>query len=141
MQIQLAYGRQGLTIDLPESVDIIQPEFVPGLLDEAEALQSALKNPIDSPPLSELVQPSDKVVIVHTDITRATPNDRILPVILAELENYGLPDQNISLLNGLGTHRPQTDPELRMLLGDRVVERYRCLQHNCYDDQNLVFLG
>ena len=92
-------------------------------------------------PLAELVKPGDKVVVVHTDITRATPNERILPVLLDELETAGIARQDISLLNGLGTHRPQTEAELRAMLGDRLVEGYRCLQHDAFDDTNLVSLG
>ena len=146
MQLNLAYGRDGLLIDLPDrigqnDVDIITPRFVPGLPDEPAAIRQALRSPIASPPLAELVQPGDTVVIVHTDITRATPNDRLMPVLLGELEELGIAREDITLLNGLGTHRPQTDAELRALLGDQVVDNYRCLQHDCHDDQNLLPLG
>jgi nickel-dependent lactate racemase len=141
MKVDLAYGRTGLTITVPDHADVITPGFIPGLPDDASALLQALRHPIKSPPLADLVQPGNSVVIVHTDITRATPNDRILPVILAELEDAGIRRQEITLLNGLGTHRPQTEPELRAMLGDAVVENYRCLQHDCWDDDQLVSLG
>lgn len=141
MQVELAYGRHGLRVDLPDDVDVIRPRYVPGFADEGAALLDAIRNPIGSPPLRDLVKPGNSVVIVHTDITRATPNDRIMPVLLAELEAAGVARGDISLLNGLGTHRPQTDAELRRMLGDPVVDNYRCLQHDCYDDDNLVSLG
>ncbi|HOA24993.1 MAG TPA: nickel-dependent lactate racemase [Aggregatilineales bacterium] len=141
MQVNLAYGRHGLTVTLPDTADVIRPRDVPGLPDEAQAIRDALRAPIDSPPLADLVRPGDTVCIVHTDITRATPNDRILPVLIDELEAAGVAPGDIFLLNGLGTHRPQTDAELRAMLGDRIVEGYRCLQHDCYDDANLVDLG
>ena len=141
MRVKLAYGREGLTVDLPEKVDVIMPRFVPGFPDEEKALLDALQDPVESPPLSEMVKPGDTVVIVHTDITRATPNDRILPVLLSELESAGVRRKDITLLNGLGTHRHQTDSELRAMLGDQIVDNYRCLQHDCYDDENLFSLG
>lgn len=141
MQIKLAYGRHGLEVNLPDSTDVIEPEFVPGLPDESAALREALRQPIESPPLADLVKPGDTAVIVHTDITRATPNDRIIPVILEELESAGIRREDITLLNGLGTHRFQTEAELREMLGDQVVDHYRCLQHDCHDDDNLVSLG
>lgn len=141
MHIKLTYGRHGLTVTLPDTVDVLAPRFLPGLPDEPEALREALRNPIGSAPLAELVTPGDSVVVVHTDITRATPNDRILPVLLDELETAGIARNKITLLNGLGTHRPQTEAELRAMLGDRIVEGYRCLQHDCSDDTNLVSLG
>ncbi len=141
MKITLAYGRNGLTVNLPSSTEVITSRFVAGVADETRALQAALRKPIGMPPLRELVQPGNTVVIVHTDITRATPNDRILPVLLAELEEAGIARQDITLLNALGTHRPQTDAELRMMLGDTIVDNYRCLQHDAFDDANLVYLG
>jgi len=141
VKVDLAYGRAGLTITVPDHTDVIIPGFIPGLPDEQASLLQTLRHPIDSPPLADLVTPGDSVVIVHTDITRATPNDRILPVILAELEGAGIRRQDITLLNGLGTHRPQTDAELRAMLGDAVVDNYRCLQHDCWDDDQLVSLG
>lgn len=141
MQVKLAYGREGLTVNLPDRAEVITPRFSAGYPDEEKALLEALRNPIQSPALAELVHPGDTVVIVHTDITRATPNDRILPVLLSELEAGGIRRQDITLLNGLGTHRPQTDSELRAMLGNAIVDNYRCLQHDCMDDDQLVSLG
>jgi nickel-dependent lactate racemase len=129
--MRLAYGQTGLEVNLPDYAHVIMPRFMPGLADEAEAIQRALH------PLPEQIRNTDRVVIVHTDITRATPNDRILPVLLAELKAAG----DITLLNALGTHRRQTDAELRRMLGDTIVDNYRCLQHDANDDANLVSLG
>ena len=141
MRINLAYGRHGLIVTLPDSVDEFLPRFIPGLPDEIEALRGALRNPTRSAPLVELIKPGDSVVVVHTDITRATPNNCILPVLMEELETAGIAREDITLLNGLGTHRQQTEAELRAMLGDRIVEGYRCLQHDCNDEANLVSLG
>lgn len=141
MQVELAYGQTGLTIELPDATDIVAARFVPGLPAEAAALRAALRQPIGSAPLAAKVKPGDKVVIAHSDITRATPNERILPVILAELAEAGIARQDITLLNALGTHRQQTEAELRLMLGDAVVDNYYCLQHDAYDDSLLVSLG
>src|SRR5689334_4855353 len=141
MKIKLPYGHHGLEIDLPDDVDVIAAPFVAGVPDEQAALRDALRNPIGSEALAKKVKAGDKVVIVHSDITRATPNDRILPVILAELEAAGIARQDITLLNGLGTHRRQTEAELRMMLGDAVVDNYRCTQHDGHDDANLISIG
>jgi len=141
MQVELAYGHHGLNVNLPEQTDIIRTRHVAGLPDEAGALRHALRNPIGSTPLADKVKPTDRVVIVHSDITRPTPNDRILPVLLAELEEAGIACEQITLINALGTHRPQTEAELRTMLGDAIVDNYRCLQHDATDDANLVSLG
>jgi lactate racemase len=141
MRVNLAYGRNGLVVELPASADVITPRDVPGLPDEESAIREALRRPIGSAPLTAKVGPGDRVVITHTDITRATPNDRILPVLLAELESAGVARGDITLLNALGTHRRQTKEELRAMLGSAVVDNYRCIQHDISDDANLVLLG
>ncbi len=141
MRIKLAYGRDDLVVDVPADAVIITPKDTPSVPDERAALVAAMRHPIGSPPLQALVEPGDTVIIVHTDITRATPNDRMLPVILDELHAAGVQRENIKLMNGLGTHRKQTDAELRAMLGDAVVDNYTCLQHDCFDDDNLVAMG
>lgn len=140
MRLHLAYGRQGLEIELPDDADVtvIEPRFVPGLPDEIAALQEALRAPIAAPPLREIAGPEDTVAVVFSDITRPTPNDRILPPLLAALAQAGVPETQITLVNALGTHRPQTEEELVEMLGEEVVRRYRIVQHDAWDDAALV---
>lgn len=141
MNVTLAYGRSGLTVDLPDNTAIVRAPALPAVRDPAAAIRRALREPIGCAPLAETVRPGDTAVIVHSDLTRATPNQLIVPLIIAELEAAGVRPQNITMLNGLGTHRPQTGAELRALLGDAVVDNYRCLQHDAYDEANLVAIG
>ena len=74
-----------------------------------------------------------RICIVHTDITRATPNDRLIPWLLAYLESRGAHREQISLLNATGTHRPNTRAELEQMLTPEVVANYRCLNHVAED--------
>ncbi len=141
MQQTLAYGRQGLTITVPDHTDTIQAAPLEGLQDEPAAIRRSLRNPIGGAPLSEQVSRGDRVVVTHSDITRPVPNDRILPVILEELLQAGVRREDITLLNALGTHRPQTSDELSMMLGEEIVSRFRCLQHDAFDASNLVDMG
>ncbi|MBC7363140.1 MAG: nickel-dependent lactate racemase [Candidatus Aminicenantes bacterium] len=143
MNIRLAYGRKGLDVKLPETapVTILEPEFVPGLKDERAALAEALNTPIGCPSLRELVRPSDTVAIVFSDLTRPMPNNRVLPVLLEELNQAGVPDEHVVLVNALGTHRPQTQAELKTMLGEEVVNRYRIVQHNAWDESTLAPVG
>jgi len=141
MHVHLAYGRDGLDVELPSHVTVVESRYTPGLPDEAGAIRQALDAPIGTPPLQELVQGGDRVVVVHSDLTRPMPNERVLPVLLAELEAAGVRRDDVTLLNGLGTHRRQTPEELVGMLGQEIVDRYRCLQHDAEDDENLVALG
>lgn len=140
-RVRLAYGKEGLEVAVPADATVIEPKYVPGLPNEREGLVQALRRPIASRALRDLVRPGQRAVIVHTDITRATPNERILPPLLAELEAAGIRRQDITLLNALGTHRPQTEAELRTMLGEAVVDNYRCVQHDGSDDAGLLHVG
>jgi nickel-dependent lactate racemase len=140
MKVKLAYGKKGLWVALPDdNVTVVEPRFVPGLPDETEAIRSALREPIGTPPLRDLVKPDDTVAIVFSDITRPQPRERMLPVLLEELSH--VPSENIVLINALGTHRPNTDEELIEMLGREIAEGYRFVQHDAWDKGNMVYLG
>jgi len=141
VNIPLAYGKTGLDLTLPDdaNVTVLEPVFVPAVPDPTDALRQALQYPIASPALRDRVSPTDTVAIVFSDITRATPNHILLPAILAELSH--VPPENIVLCNALGTHRPNTDQELRGMLGAEIVERYRIEQNNAFDPSTQVYLG
>ena len=135
MKVSLAYGRGHLEVELPdERTTIIEPTPQNSLQDERAALIAALDAPVQSAPLRQLVDSTKRIVIVHTDITRATPNDRIIPWLLAYLEDAGAKRENITLLNGLGTHRPNTKGELEKMLTPEVVANYRCINHEPEND-------
>jgi lactate racemase len=140
MRLKLAYGREGLWIDLPDQArtTIIEPLFVKGLADEAGSIAAALRSPIGTAPLETLLSRDDRVAIVFSDITRPMPNDRVLPILLNEIARAGVADQQIVLINGLASHRKQTVEELERMLGREIVQRYRIIQHDAWDDPNLV---
>ena len=77
MNVNLAYGRTGLTVTLPDSTDIVAASSLPGAANPAMALLGAIRNPIGTPPLADLVNAGDKVVIVHSDMTRPTPKSML----------------------------------------------------------------
>src|ERR1700749_1303444 len=107
MKIELAYGRGHLSVELPDKrTTVIEPSHTAGLPDERTAVFAALENPIGTPPLRALIKPTDRVCIGFTDITRATPNERLIPWLLEHLAF--VPGEQITLLNSLGTHRPNT---------------------------------
>jgi nickel-dependent lactate racemase len=65
----------------------------------------------------------------------------LVPAILAELEAAGVADQDVTLLCGIGMHRPSTYAEKVIKLGQAVVDRYRVVDHEPQDPAALVDLG
>ncbi len=140
MRMDLAYGEGKLSLELPdERTTVIEPRFVAGLPDEKAAVTHALDHPIGKSSLKKCLRPEDKVCILFTDLTRATPNERIIPWILEYLSDH--PRENITLLNQLGTHRPNTREELIKMLTQEVVDTYHVMNHDCEDESQLVQLG
>ncbi len=140
MKVLLAYGQGQLPVELPnDRTTVIAPTHQPALPDERQAVLAALDHPISALPLRQLIKPTDRICIAFTDLTRATPNDRIIPWLLDHLAAH--PRDQITLLNQLGTHRPNTDAELRRLLTPAVVDAYRVINHEPENPAALVQLG
>ena len=137
MQIHLQYGRDGLQAELPtENATIIRPRFVEGLPDEQAAFREAVRAPKEARPLAATVRPHESVAIVIADGTRPLPSDRLLPWILAELAH--VPDENITVIVGTGTHRGNTAEELAGIVGPALYRRLWVINHNAYDEDTLA---
>src|SRR4051794_30675861 len=107
MRVNLAYGQGSLPVELPDAqTTVIEPSHTAGLADERAEVMHALANPVGCLPLRGWIKPGDRVCIVFTDLTRATPNARLIPWLLEHLA--AVPREQITLLNALGTHRPNT---------------------------------
>lgn len=140
MKVSLAYGRGQLAIELPDDcTTVIEPTHQPALVDERAAVIEALEHPIGCQPLRDLIKLSDQLCILFTDITRATPNERLIPWLLDHLLDH--PRNRITLLNQLGTHRPNTPAELEQMLTADVMRNYHVVNHEPENDEALVQLG
>jgi nickel-dependent lactate racemase len=121
------------------TVAVSQP--VQPVPDVPVAIAHALDNPINAPPLRALARPGDTACIVFTDVTRASPDHLLVPALLTELEAAGVRDQDVTLLCGIGMHRPSTHEEKVSKLGKTVVERYRVIDNEPQNPDALVDLG
>ena len=140
MKVNLAYGQGQLTVELPmDRTTVIEPSHTEGLADERAAVLAALDQPIGARPLREWIKPGDRVCILFTDITRATPNERLIPWLLDYLR--AVPREQVTLLNQLGTHRPNTTVELERMLTPAVVQNYRVVNHEPENPAALIQLG
>lgn len=141
MIVHLAYGQTGLDISLPNEwqVSLVEPRFYSALAQPEQVIQAALRGPIGSAPLAELVPTGSQVGIIVNDITRACPSRILLKTILKELAH--IPPDKIVLFIALGTHRSNSPEELCQMLGTDLVEQYRIIQNNAFDPTTQLFLG
>ncbi|MFC1988949.1 nickel-dependent lactate racemase [Chloroflexota bacterium] len=133
-EIYLPYGDSLLKIRIPEDnvACVLERHRQKGIENEAEAITESLREPIGSPPLIDCLSTDDKVVVIVTDNTRACPEDRLLPAILAELERK-ISRDNITVIIALGLHHPLDKAALIKKVGKGIVEKYRVINHDAND--------
>jgi nickel-dependent lactate racemase len=138
-EIELPCGECALTARIPTKniACVLTRQDTKGLADERQAITQSLRSPIESPPLRDLVKPTDKIVVIATDNTRPCPDDRILPPLLAELESE-VPRENITIIVALGLHPPLNKAELTQKLGEDIVAGYNVFNHDVNDT---VYIG
>ncbi|MGI6574749.1 MAG: nickel-dependent lactate racemase [bacterium] len=139
-KFKLRYGKGDLELAVPEEniMAVLTPRELAGVADEEAEVRRALANPIGSPALRALAQGKENVVILVSDLTRPAPSYKMLPSLLDELAAAGVTDDQITIVFGLGYHRKHTEQEQRQLVGDRVFERVKCLDH---DINQCVYVG
>lgn len=127
--ITLKYGTSELKVEVPSAklLGVLvpsEPELPPSETDEIER---ALDNPTGTPRLEEMVEPWMKVVIMASDITRPSPTSKLLPPLLRRLEKAGVKDSQITVVFGMGIHRAHTEEEKKILVGEDVFARIKCV--------------
>lgn len=142
-EVKIRYGKSRLQVKISEKNFLygIAPKKIALLSSENKSFREALNNPVGSSSLSSQLKPGMKVVIAVDDMTRPTPQERILPVLLDELNGAGIKDKDITIIIALGTHRYMNKLEIVKHLGSNVVERVKVVNHEWKDDNNFINMG
>ena len=143
MKIDIAYGKEGLTIEVPDKnlVKILRMTEKPVIANPLEETLRKIESPTGSQPLSELAKGKKTACIVISDITRPVPNTIIVPPIIKVLENAGMRSEDITILNATGIHRANEGEEIVTLLGKEIPEKYRIVNHMSRDPDSHEYLG
>ncbi|MFN3322636.1 MAG: nickel-dependent lactate racemase [Bryobacteraceae bacterium] len=143
MRVEFAFGKTGLTLDLPEGYQyrLLEARSARALENPDLAIEQGFDHPIGSPPLTELARGRQSAAISVCDITRPAPNRKVLPHLLSRLEKAGIPRAGITILIATGLHRPATDAEIREIVGEEVAADYRVANHNARELSEHRHLG
>ncbi len=129
MKLRFGFGTGFQEVEVPEEnlIGELHANDVPvDLFGEAE-VERALKEPIGSMRLKDIVHPGEKVAIVTSDVTRPMPTYKVMPALLDELYAGGVKKEDITLVFALGNHRKQSDEEKRKLAGERAWNEVKCV--------------
>ena len=147
---RVPYGDQELEFMLQPwfDIDVVESQSSEPMADLPARLRAVLGRPMGSPPLHELARKAvadaaprlASAVIAVTDLTRASPDEVLVPPMLDELNRGGIPDERITVIVAVGLHRPTTDAEKRQKLGT-VVDRVRVVDSDGRDPSAWADLG
>jgi nickel-dependent lactate racemase len=143
MMYQVPFGKGSLQFSLPPGMKatLAISKTVPPIENEAAAVSEALAHPVVMPPLHEIANAGSRVCVVYTDITRSCPDRLLVSPILAQLKAGGVRNEDITLLCGVGMHRPSTHEEKVAKLGADIVSLYRVIDSEPQNAAALVDLG
>src|SRR5271157_873850 len=117
------------TFPICDAEDITSPEMI----------ETALINPIGTPPLETIAAGKSNAVIVVEDISRSTKCAPICEAILAHLNAASIPDTRITVIAAVGSHRPMDRRDYIKKIGEEVLDRVNVENHHPYE--NLVQCG
>jgi len=143
-EINMKYGQDVMKALINEKnlIEVIESNAFKQNKTEDEIISEALYNPIDSERLKDIVNEGETICIVISDITRSWQKPhKFLYKIVEELNEGGVRDEDIIFLCAQGTHRKQTREEHKILLGEELSKRFEVHDHDCFDEENMVYLG
>jgi len=132
VDVWLPYGKTDVCVRVPARnlLGTIEPKEQSAAADTKAEVERALKEPIGSKRLSELVKPESKVAIVVDVATRKTPGEILLLPVLAELNAGGVKDENVTVVFGCGTYGAVKSEEAIKLIGEEALRRVKTVSHN-----------
>ena len=145
-QIQLKYGSGNVnfTIDNAKSTEYLYENSMLVIDDIAAEFHHCITDGvIGSKPLKELISRDDPVTIVISDMTRFwMRQDIILELLVKYLhDEMELPYSSIEVLVALGTHRKNTEEDLKKLAGEFVYTHAAGVRDHDCDAKDLVYIG
>ncbi len=134
-------GEVAFSLDPALVLDELAIKRFPEIPDPASAIREAIRNPIDSPPLRQIVRPGQTVAFIVNDPTRIARSYVFMPILLDELNAAGIPDASMRIVFSLGTHRAMTEAEMAEEVGAAVAARVPMYNTDCYDETQFRFFG
>ncbi len=146
---RLPFGERYLKFSLPAGLpelDILRGDFsreaekIDFSGSEEERIAAALENPLRTGLKKEFTG-NESIAIAISDLTRPVPSQKLLSVLLPELERRGAVSDNIKLLVGTGMHRKHNEKDFRKLVGREISGNYEVISHDARDNSGLKELG
>lgn len=128
----LPYGKSQVCVRIPTRnfLGSIEPKEKPGVPDPVAEIERALKEPLGSKKLNEIVKPESRVAIVVDDVTGTAPSELMVPPLLDTLNDEGVKYENVTVIFACGLQRAVKPEETVKLLGEQVCNSVRAVSHD-----------
>jgi lactate racemase len=149
MKIQLPWGNDHLTVDVPDTWDLVFPKKKDTgapvkkvtKADEIGFVKQALKKPVGAPPVEKMKLRGKRVLIIVDDNTRPTPAHRFFHLVLEALGKAGAAPRQITVIPALGIHTRMSREEMAAKIGERNLKKIHWANHDPRDVVNLQYVG
>jgi lactate racemase len=129
-------------IDEGRIIHTLVPNNASPIADIQKEVRKVIENPTGALPLKDIIKSGETVAIIVSDITRAwIRTNQFLIHMIDYINNLGVRDEDISVVIALGTHRPSTEAEKLTLVGEEVYSRVKVHDHDCFNKEELCYLG
>jgi nickel-dependent lactate racemase len=124
-EYSIPYGRSAQSLRVParQVAGVCMPRPLSACADPLGALRASIDAGLQATGIAAKARRGQRACIVVTDRTRSTPNAAIVPILLDRLNQMGIPDDDITLLIGLGMHAADNQDAILANVGRQVVER------------------
>ncbi|MDR2707328.1 MAG: nickel-dependent lactate racemase [Nitrososphaerota archaeon] len=142
VDVWFPYGKTDVCVRVPARnlLGSINPVQKSGVSDNRAEIDRALKEPIGTRQLTELVKPEGKVAIAIDDaLCNDVYNDMILSV-LAELNATGIKDENVTLIFSYDNNGVVKSEDAALFLDEEVLNRVNIVKHDVRAG-DLVYAG
>jgi nickel-dependent lactate racemase len=127
---ELPFGTSKIGLDVPQGWKVLKfaaPKHAPKVPDDEEEIRKAIQHPIGSGRLADQVTPHKKIAIIVDDISRPTPVNKIMPILIDELTLGTASTENIFVIFGCAIHRKLEALDIERRLGRSVLKRIRAI--------------
>ena len=133
------YGDRAVNLVFPDDweVNVLWPQ-TPQPLSNSD-LVAALERPTNQAPIRTLAVGKSRCVLVVDDLNRPTPVASVMPMVLEQFRQAGVPPSKITVVLASGMHAPPGREAIVKKLGSEAAETCRVVIHDY--NRGLVTLG
>ncbi len=133
------YGDRAVNLVFPDDweVNVLWPRTPQPLSDSDMA--EALEHPTNQAPIRKLCVGKSRPVLVVDDLNRPTPVAAVMPIVLAQFKQAGVPLNKITVVLASGMHAPPGRDAIEKKLGSEAAAACRVVIHDC--NRGLITIG